>query len=79
MRTIDIHEAKANRVRRVKQAGRARSFLIAAGTPRVVAIPLDAPEVAWTRRLGFLEAAVCVPEDFDRMGRAKIVRLFGAP
>jgi hypothetical protein len=41
--------------------------------------PLDAPEAGRTKRLGFLEGAVCVPEDFDRMGQAQIERLFGAP
>ncbi len=46
-----------------------------AGKPLVKEAALEAP--AAPRRLGFLQGEISVPEDFDRMGEAEIVALFG--
>lgn len=76
MRTINIHEAKTQLSRLVEEAAKGESFVIAkAGKPMVKVVALDAPKAA--RRLGFLEGAFSVPDDFDAMGRVEIERLFG--
>lgn len=38
---------------------------------------VDAPQAGQTKRLGFMAGRIAVPDDFDRMGRAEIARLFG--
>ncbi|MCL1962271.1 MAG: type II toxin-antitoxin system prevent-host-death family antitoxin [Desulfovibrionaceae bacterium] len=79
MLTINIHEAKTHLSRIVERAARGESFVIAkAGRPMVRVVPLDAPEPAPPKRLGFLAGQVRVPDDFDAMGAAEIEHLFGA-
>ncbi len=78
MPTVNIHEAKTHLSRLVERAARGESFVIArAGKPlvRVTALEAAAPP----RRLGFLEGAIRVPADFDRMGADEIAVLFGEP
>lgn len=78
MRTVNIHEAKTQLSRLVDRAAKGEAFVIAkAGRPLVRVVPLDAPARGERRRLGFLEGAFAVPEDFDRMGEAEIEALFG--
>jgi prevent-host-death family protein len=77
MTTINIHEAKTHLSRLVEQAAAGESFIIAkAGKPMVKVIALDAPEAGKTRRLGFLEGHIRVPDDFDQMGSEEIEELF---
>jgi prevent-host-death family protein len=76
MKSVNIHEAKTNLSKLVAKAAKGESFVIAkAGKPMVKVVALDAPKVA--QRLGFLEGALTVPDDFDEMGRAEIERMFG--
>ena len=78
METINIHEAKTQLSRLVDQAARGKPFIIAkAGKPLVKVTPLDSPTGKQVRRLGFLAGQFSVPDDFDRMGRAEIQRIFG--
>jgi hypothetical protein len=44
----------------------------------VKVVPWDAQVAGKTRRIGFLEGQIAVPEDFDRMGADEIEQLFGA-
>lgn len=77
MRTINIHEAKTQLSRLVEEAASGKSFIIAkAGRPMVKVMALDTPSGKRVRRLGFLRGQISVPEDFDRMGRKEIERLF---
>jgi len=76
MITVNIHEAKTQLSKLVDHAARGESFVIAkAGNPLVRVAALDTP--AEPRRLGFLAGEIAVPEDFDRMGEAEILALFG--
>ncbi len=76
MRTVNIHEAKTQLSRLVEQAAKGEGFIIAkAGKPMVKVVPLDAP--AKSRPIGFMDGEISVPDDFDRMGRDEIERLFG--
>jgi antitoxin (DNA-binding transcriptional repressor) of toxin-antitoxin stability system len=72
VRIVNMHEAKTHLSRLVDE-----EFIIARdGRPvaRVVPIRDDAP----TPRIGFMPE-ITVPDDFDQMGSAAIVSLFGAP
>lgn len=78
MRTVNIHEAKTHLSRLVEQAARSESSVVAkAGKPLVKVIALDSPASAETKRVGFLNGQISVPDDFGRMGSAEIERLFG--
>jgi prevent-host-death family protein len=77
MRTIDIHEAKANLFNLIEQAARGQSFLIAiSGTPRVMVLPLESREAGHLRRVGLLERCWVVAEEVDPRGEANMERLF---
>lgn len=77
MRTVNIHEAKTQLSRLVDQAAKGEPFVIAkAGKPLVKVVPLDAPSGREIRRLGFMQGAFTVPDDFDDMGSEQIERLF---
>ncbi|MBU6485473.1 MAG: type II toxin-antitoxin system prevent-host-death family antitoxin [Betaproteobacteria bacterium] len=77
MRTVNIHEAKTQLSRLVHQAAHGEAFVIAkAGKPLVKVAPLDAPDRAQMRRLGFMAGQILVPDDFDRMGSTEIEQLF---
>ena len=75
MVTVNIHEAKTQLSKLVERAVKGETFVIAkAGKPLVKVVALDAPKAP--RRLGFLKGEFKVPDDFNRMGRAEIARLF---
>jgi prevent-host-death family protein len=77
MRVVNIHEAKTHLSRLVEQVAAGEPFIIAkAGKPLAKVVPIDAPEPAQIKRLGFLAGQIEVPPDFDRMGEAEILRLF---
>jgi len=77
MKIVNIHEAKTQLSRLVDQAAQGESFVIAkAGKPLVKVMALSAPTGKQVRRLGFMAGQIAVPNDFDRMGRKEIQRLF---
>jgi prevent-host-death family protein len=77
MDTVNIHHAKTHLSRLVERAAKGESFVIAkAGKPLVKVVPLNAPEAAKVKRVGFLSGQVRVPADFDRMGDEVIDALF---
>ena len=79
MQTFNIHEAKTQLSKLVEQAARGESFVIAkAGKPLVKVSALAAPDLSQVRRRGFLAGQILVPADFDDMGTAEIVGMFGA-
>ena len=78
MDIVNIHQAKTNLSRLVEKAAKGESFIIAkAGKPLVKVVPLDAPEKAQQRRVGFMKGQIEVPGDFNRMGQGEIERMFG--
>jgi prevent-host-death family protein len=78
MKTVNIHEAKTQLSKLVEQASKGESFVIAkAGKPIVKVTALSAPIGAQVRRLGFMAGQISVPDDFDRMGKEEIERIFG--
>jgi prevent-host-death family protein len=76
MKIVDIEYVKTHLSRLVDAAAKGKPFIIAkAGKPMVKVLPIDdAPEAR--KRLGFMQGAIVVPEDFDRMDQAEIERLF---
>lgn len=78
METINIHEAKTNLSRLLKQVQEGNPFIIAkAGKPIARVTSIDAPEPKQAKRVGFLAGQIEVPPDFDRMGEEEIQDLFG--
>jgi prevent-host-death family protein len=78
MKIVNIHQAKTHLSKLVEEASNGESFVIAkAGKPVVRVTALNAPIGAQVRRLGFMEGQVSVPDDFDRMGKVEIERMFG--
>jgi prevent-host-death family protein len=78
MKTVNIHEAKTQLSRLVEEASKGEAFVIAkAGKPVVRVTALSAPTGAQVRRLGFMTGQISVPDDFDRMGKEEIERIFG--
>jgi len=76
MEAVNMHEAKTQLSRLVEKAAKGVPFIIAkSGKPLVKVTALDAPR--GTKRLGFMQGEIAVPEDFDRMGRREIEELFG--
>lgn len=79
MESINIHEAKTRLSQLIARAQKGESFIIAkAGKPMVRVTPIDSPEPAQQKRLGFLAGQFSVPDDFDRMGEHEIASMFGA-
>ena len=78
MKTVNIHEAKTQLSKLIEAACKGEAFVIAkAGKPVVKVTALGAPTGAQVRRLGFMAGQISVPDDFDRMGKEKIERIFG--
>ena len=78
MKTVNIHEAKTQLSKLLEEASKGESFIIAkAGKPVVRVTALSAPTSAPVRRLGFMAGQISVPDDFDRMGKEEVERMFG--
>jgi prevent-host-death family protein len=78
MKTVNIHEAKTQLSKLIQEASKGEAFIIAkAGKPVVKVTALGAPTGAQMRRVGFMAGQISVPDDFDRMGREEIERIFG--
>jgi prevent-host-death family protein len=78
MKTVNIHEAKTQLSKLIEEASKGEAFIIAkAGKPVVKVTALGAPTGAQIRRLGFMAGQISVPDDFDRMGKEEIERIFG--
>jgi prevent-host-death family protein len=79
MKTVNIHEAKTQLSKLIEEASKDEPFVIAkAGKPVVKVTALSAPTGAHVRRLGFMAGQISVPDDFDRMGKEEIKRIFGS-
>ncbi len=78
MKTVNIHEAKTQLSKLIEEASKGEAFVIAKAGKPVVKVPaLSAPTGAQVRRLGFMAGQFSVPDDFDRMGKEEIERIFG--
>lgn len=77
METVNMHQAKTHLSRLIEKVAKGGSFVIArAGKPVAKVVPLDVPDSASAKRLGFLQGAIRVPDDFDRMGSEEIEARF---
>jgi prevent-host-death family protein len=78
MLIVNIHQAKTHLSRLLDGVAKGEPFIIArAGKPIAKVVPLGASEASSVRRLGFMRGSIAVPDDFDRMGKVEIERLFG--
>ncbi len=77
MNKVNIHQAKTQLSRLVAEAANGKPFIIAkAGKPLVKVMAIDTPTGKQVRRLGFLAGHFSVPDDFDRVGKREIQRMF---
>jgi prevent-host-death family protein len=77
MDIVNIHQAKTHLSRLLERVAKGSAFVIAkAGKPVAKVVPLDTPEPAKVKRLGFMKGRLRVPADFDRMGEKEIEVLF---
>ena len=77
MKTVNIHQAKTHLSKLVEEASKGEGFIIArAGKPVVKVVALDSPTGPQVRRLGFMTGQISVPDDFDRMGKKQIEKMF---
>lgn len=77
MKIVNIHEAKTNLSRLVEAAVQGEPFVIArAGRPMVKVVQIDSPAPT---RIGFLDGAYAIPDDFDRMDADRIRAMFDGP
>lgn len=80
MTMVNTREARAHWSRLVKRAAEGETIIIArAGKPVARLVPLDPAPVDVSRRLGFMEGDVKIPEDFDRMMEDEIAEMFNGP
>lgn len=78
MAQVNIHEAKTHLSRLIDAVLQGETVIIArAGKPLVKVVPVDAPDSATQRRIGFMQGSFEVPADFDRMGQFEIDQMFG--
>jgi len=62
----------------VDQAAKGEPFITAkGGNPLVKVVTLSAPEARQIKRIGFLAGQIEVPDDFDTMGRERVLELMG--
>lgn len=74
---VNIHEAKTHLSRLVDQAAKGEAFIIAkAGKPMVKVVPIGPAAARPIQPIGFLEGQMKVPDDFDTMFQAEIIRMF---
>jgi prevent-host-death family protein len=77
METINIHEAKTHLSRLVDEAAKGKVFIIAkSGKPMVKVLPLSEGDLKGAEKLGFMSGEISVPDDFDSMASAEMIRLF---
>ena len=76
MKRVNIHQAKTHLSELIERASKGESFVLAkAGKPVVRVTALGTPIDAQARRLGH-GGQISVPDDFDRMGKEEIERIF---
>jgi prevent-host-death family protein len=77
MHTINIHEAKTHLSKLIEGVVKGEPFIIAkSGKPMVVVTAYSEPEPPPMKRIGFMEGAFAVPDDFDTMGASEIEGMF---
>lgn len=77
MRIVNMREARTHLSRLVEAAANGETFHHRpAGEPVVKVVAVEALKSGATRRIGFLDGQISVPEDFDRMGSTEIEARF---
>ena len=76
MRQVNIHEAKTNLSRLIKEAINGEPFVIAKSGKPMVTVTAYTPPPSPAKRIGFLKGKLEVPADFDSMGKEEIQAMF---
>jgi len=77
MTTMNIHEAKTQFSRVVERVANGETVIIAkAGKPMAMMVPLEAPKVDTSKRLGFLKGQFTIPDDIKGFMKDEIEEMF---
>ena len=80
MYTVDIHDARTHLSLLLERAARGETVVIArAGRPIAKLVPFEAATPENAHRLGFLQDAFELPEDFDTLGGGDLAERFEDP
>lgn len=79
MKTVNMHDAKTHLSRLVEEAVQGKPFRIARnGTPLVEVKVITAQAADPRGRIGFMDGAFDIPDDFDQIGSTEIREMFEA-
>ena len=78
MQYINIHEAKTNLSKLIRQAVHGEPFVIAKSGKPMVTVSAYTPPPDPAKRVGFLKGSLDIPEDFDAIGKEAIQTMFEA-
>lgn len=74
---VNVHEAKTHLSKLLQRVADGETIILAkSGKPVAKVVPIDAPALKPQDRIGFLEGAFDIPDDFDTLGSAEIDALF---
>ncbi|MEO0566526.1 MAG: type II toxin-antitoxin system Phd/YefM family antitoxin [Pseudomonadota bacterium] len=74
---VNVHEAKTHLSRLLDRVSKGETIVIAkSGKPIAKVVPFDTPGANEQQRLGFLDGAFDIPDDFDSIGSDEIDALF---
>lgn len=74
---VNVHEAKTHLSKLLQRVAEGESIILAkSGKPVAKMVPIDAPSLKPDDRIGFLEGAFDIPDDFDSLGSSEIDSLF---
>lgn len=74
---VNVHEAKTHLSRLLHRVANGETIILArSGKPVAKVVPIDTPGFNQQKRLGFLDNAFQIPDDFDTLGSSEIDALF---
>jgi len=74
---VNVHEAKTHLSRLLQRVAQGETIILAkSGKPVAKVVPFDTPSPDQQKRLGFLDGAFEIPDDFDSLGAGEIDALF---
>lgn len=74
---VNVHEAKTHLSKLLQRVADGETIILAkSGKPVAKVVPIDAPSLKPSERIGFLDGAFDIPDDFDTLGSAEIDALF---
>jgi prevent-host-death family protein len=74
---VNVHEAKTHLSKLLQRVADGETIILAkSGKPVAKVVPFDEPTLNPKDRIGFLDGAFDIPDDFDSLGSAEMNALF---